>query len=89
MNAILPANRVAVDQPKIRFMNQGGALKGLVLTPFGQTFAGDSTEFWVHQRHQSFASCSVAPVPTSQQFSDLVLRIGTQAKPQGGPHPFF
>ena len=66
MGTILPLRQVLLGQAYVSFVNQCGALEGMVGTFSLKIAAGDSVEFVVDQRHQRVERGLVAVAPANK-----------------------
>lgn len=65
MHAVIPVNRIVVDEPQVSFVHQGGAFES-VLIALSRNAPGQPAQLVVDQRHQLFACRAVAVVPSQQ-----------------------
>ena len=81
MRTILPLRQVLLRHAYVRFMNQRGALQGVIGAFFLKIAAGDAVEFVVDERHQQIERGLISATPAHQQFSNLFGRLARQVSP--------
>jgi hypothetical protein len=72
MNAIIPLNWRASDQPEVCLVNQRGTSKRVILSSIGKTSSRDVTQFVVDNWNQLFARRNIASAPAKEQLGHLV-----------------
>ena len=63
MSTILPLWQVLLGQAYVRFMNQRGALQGVIGAFLLKIAAGDAVEFVIDERHQRIERGLVSATP--------------------------
>ena len=66
MGAILPIRQVLLRHAHVCFVNQGGALQGMVGTFALKVAAGNAVEFAVDERHQRIERGLVSVTPAHE-----------------------
>ena len=74
MDAILPVNVAATDQPQIGLMHQGSTLQGLIARLAGETATRHLAKFVINQRNELLASIVLPLTPAREQLRDPVRR---------------
>jgi hypothetical protein len=67
---VLPADLALVDEAEEGFMDDGGALQGVVGSFGAQASTGEAAEFIVDQGHQVFEGMLVAVAPVDEERRD-------------------
>ena len=75
----MPRNRLSVDQPEIRFVDEGRRLQTVPHAFSRHASSRDAVEFLVDERDQSLEGALVAPTPFEQQPGDPRVGIRNPA----------
>jgi hypothetical protein len=83
VRTVLPLNGLIPREAQIGFVNQGGWLQRMGSGLARKGASGDSPEFFVDQRDQSFSGIGISLAPTCEQFSDRLGRSRSQRNSRG------
>ena len=67
LGAVLPLDPALVHHSQIRFVNEGGRLKGMIATLPLEMTPGQAAQFLVNQRHQLLGRFLVAGAPPTEK----------------------